>query len=58
MRMALTAKYTDALPVYVTAEVRQRIRATADREEISQAQVVREIIEAGIDKRCGKKETQ
>lgn len=49
--MAIEAKYTNALPVYVTPETRERITAIADREKISQAQVVREIIEIGLPER-------
>jgi cytidylate kinase len=42
--VAVTAQYTKALPVYLTEEHRQRIKAIADRENISQAQVVRDLV--------------
>lgn len=49
--MAVQAKYTAPLQVVETAEMRGRITAIADREDISQAQVIREILAAGIEAR-------
>lgn len=49
--MAVEAKYTDPLQVVETPEMRGRIKAIADREKISQAQVIREILAGGIDER-------
>lgn len=49
--MVRKAKYTQALPVYVTPEVRARILKIADDEERSQAEVVRELIGRGLDVR-------
>lgn len=49
--MARVAQYTDALPVYVTPEVRKRIKDIADREQVSQAEVVRDIIDIGLPER-------
>lgn len=46
--MARKAKYTQALPVYVTPEVRARILKIADEQERSQAEVVRELINGGL----------
>lgn len=46
--MARVAKYTQALPVYVTPEVRERILEIADVEQISQAEVVRHLIDRGF----------
>lgn len=51
MDMARVAKYTDALPVYVRPEVKERITKIADREQISMAQVIREIIDMGLEPR-------
>lgn len=48
------ARYTTALPVYVEPDRRKRIQAIADRERISMAQVIREIIDAGLLAREGK----
>lgn len=39
------------LQVSETPEIRDRIRAIAQRESISQAQVIRDLIRAGIDAR-------
>lgn len=49
--MAVQAKYTDPLQVVETPEMRARILAIAEAEGISQAQVVRDILWAGIQKR-------
>lgn len=49
--MAVEAKYTAPIQVVETEEIRARIKAIADAEHISQAQVIREIIAAGIDER-------
>lgn len=50
--MAVRAKYTDKpLQVPETAEMRARITAIADAENISQAQVIRDILAAGIEQR-------
>lgn len=46
--MAVEAKYTAPLQVVATPEMRDRIKAIADAERISQAQVMREILEAHI----------
>lgn len=46
--MARKAKYTQSLPVYVTPEVREQILKIAEVEEISQAEVVRELIRLGL----------
>lgn len=49
--MAVTARFTAPIQVVETPEKRDRIKAIADREGISQAQVVRDIIEIGIETR-------
>lgn len=49
--MAVQAKFTAPIQVVETREMRDRIVAIAEREEISQAQVIREIIAAGIEAR-------
>lgn len=49
--MALKAKYEAPLQVVATKEMRDRIIAIAEAEEISQAQVIRDILAAGIDAR-------
>lgn len=49
--MAVKAKYEAPLQVVETREMRDRIVAIAEREEISQAQVIREILAAGIEAR-------
>lgn len=46
--MARTAKYTDAIPVYETPEMRKRIKRIADTCNVSQAEVVRDILDSGI----------
>lgn len=49
--MAVQAKYTQPLQVVETQAMRDRIVAIADDEKISQAQVIRDILEAGIGAR-------
>ena len=49
--MAVTAKYADPLQVPETPEMRARIKAVADAEGISQAQVCRELFALAIDQR-------
>ena len=49
--MARVAQYTLALPVYVRPVVKERIEQIADREQISMAQVIREIIDMGLEAR-------
>jgi hypothetical protein len=49
--MAVEAKYTQPLQVVETAEMRGRIIDIAEREKISQAQVIREILADGIEAR-------
>jgi plasmid stability protein len=49
--MAVHARYTESLQVPVEPEMRDRIRAIADREGVSLAQVAREILSAGIQAR-------
>jgi hypothetical protein len=46
--VAVTGKYTDPLQVSETPEVRARINAIADRDGVSQAQVIRDIIGYGL----------
>lgn len=46
--MARKAKYTQSLPVYVVPGVRERILEIADRQEVSQAEVVRDLIDKGL----------
>lgn len=46
--MALVAKYTAPIQVVETQEMRDRIVAIAEREQVSQAQVIREILLFGI----------
>lgn len=47
--MALKAKYEAPLQVVETKEMRDRIIAIADAEDISQAQVIRDILAHGIE---------
>jgi hypothetical protein len=47
--MAVKAKYEVPLQVVETKEMRDRIIAIADAEEISQAQVIRDILAHGIE---------
>lgn len=49
--MSVKAKYTAPLQVVETEAIRARIIAIADAEEISQAQVIRDIIADGISTR-------
>jgi hypothetical protein len=49
--MAIKKKYVKPLQVVETQEMRDRIAAIAEREEISQAQVCRELHAAAIDAR-------
>lgn len=49
--MAVQARYTAPIQVVETPQMRDRICAIADREGISQAQVIREILASGIDAR-------
>lgn len=46
--MARKAKYTQALPVYVTPEDRARVLRMAEEYEVSQAEVVRFCFARGI----------
>lgn len=50
--MAVTKKFTDT-PLQVVAEpgMRARIEKVADDEGVSMAQVIREILDAGIERR-------
>lgn len=47
--MARQAKYTRTLPVYVTPEVRGRLDAIAEKHSVSLAEVVRDLIDVGLD---------
>ncbi len=47
--MAVQARYTTPTQVVETPEMKARIEAIADREGISYAQVVRDIVRFGID---------
>lgn len=47
--MARIAKYTQALPVYVTPRVRARLDGLAERHKVSLAEVVRDLIDHGLD---------
>lgn len=49
--MAVKAKYEAPLQVVETREMRDRIVAIAERENISQAAVIRDILAAGIEAR-------
>jgi hypothetical protein len=49
--MAIQAKYGPPLQVVETIEKRARILAIADAEGISQAQVIRDIIDDGLSTR-------
>lgn len=49
--MAVEAKYTAPLQVVETEEMRERVKAIAEAEKISQAQVIREILADGIKAR-------
>lgn len=41
-------KYTQPLQVVATPEMRDRVKAIADRRRISQAAVIREALEVGL----------
>lgn len=49
--MAVEAKFTAPLQVVETEEMRARIKAISDAEKVSQAQVIRDILAAGIEAR-------
>lgn len=49
--MAIQAKYTQPLQVVHTAEVHARINAIAEREKISRAHVIRELIDTALPER-------
>ena len=49
--MAVKAKYTQPLQVVETPEHRDRIAIISEREDISQAQVIRDLIEMGLEAR-------
>lgn len=49
--MAVTATFVQPLQVMETAEMRERIKAIANAEGISQAAVIRDLIAAGIKTR-------
>lgn len=49
--MAIEAKYTAPLQVVHTEDFRDRVRAIAEGEKVSQASVMRDILDAGIDTR-------
>ena len=49
--MAIRRRYTQPLQVVATADMRTRIKAIADREGVSQASVIRDILDAGIERR-------
>jgi len=46
--VAIRKQFTQPLQVSETPEMRDRIIAIADRENISQGQVIRDLIKAGI----------
>lgn len=46
--MARKAKYTEALPVYVTPKTRGRILGISKEYEVSQADVVRLLVDLGL----------
>lgn len=48
--MAVKRKYTDSLPVQLTPEWRERIKAVADHERVnaSMAEVIRDCIESAL----------
>lgn len=47
--MARKARYTQALPVYVMPDVRRRLDQLAERHCVSLAEIVRDIIDTGLD---------
>lgn len=49
--MALQKQYEIPLQVSATAEQRARVKAIADRENISQAHVIRDLIDMALDER-------
>lgn len=49
--MAVKAKYTNPISVVETPEVRARIARIADREDLSQAEVIRQMIQMALDER-------
>lgn len=49
--MAIAAKYTSPTQVVEEPEMKARIKAIADREKISYAQVVRELVRLSIEER-------
>lgn len=49
--MALTAKYVKPLQIVATQKMRDEVAAIADAEERSLADVLRELIQAGLDTR-------
>lgn len=49
--MARKSKYTQPLQVVTRPDQRARIEAIAERDEVSMAEVVRDIIDLGIDER-------
>lgn len=49
--MAVQARFTAPIQVVETQEKRDRIVAIADREGVSQAQVIRELIDAALPSR-------
>ena len=55
--MAVQGRYTDPLQVSETPETRERITKIADDEGISQAQVIRDIIDHGLSWRERKSES-
>lgn len=51
--MALKAKYTQPLQVVATPEMRAEIVQISEEQEVSQAQVIRELIQLGLEARRG-----
>lgn len=49
--MAIEKKYSAPLQVVETPETRDRIKVISDREKISQAQVIRELVAAALPAR-------
>jgi hypothetical protein len=47
--VAVKAKYTAPLQVVETPEMRDRVKLIADSEEVSQADVIRDILAHGIE---------
>lgn len=46
--MVRKARYTKALPVYVTPRTRDRVNEIAHEYEVSQAEVIRLLIDLGL----------